>query len=144
MTNADRAAELIYSHMSSWDDETQATNATQALADAGLLMPDHFIDAERVREVIADWGDREVTSDAYTLYRQVLALLPAPALPRPEDVPTGEPWIVQHESGEWIGCRNNPGSRLSWFVIGRDYHDFDYCYDGDITLISRLVPEVKP
>ena len=40
MTNQERAADVIYSHMSSWDDEAQAMNATQDLDDAGLLMPD--------------------------------------------------------------------------------------------------------
>lgn len=40
-TNTERAAEVIYSYMSSWDDEAQATNAAQALTEAGLLMPDN-------------------------------------------------------------------------------------------------------
>lgn len=39
-TNAERVAEIIYSHMSSWDDEAQAVNATQDLAEADLLKPD--------------------------------------------------------------------------------------------------------
>lgn len=64
-----------------------------------------------------------------------------PALPRPEDVPEGEPWIVQHEDREWVGCRNDPGTRLPWLVIRRDESQFDYCYDTDITLVSRLVRE---
>ena len=38
-TNAERVAEIIYSHMSSWDDESQAVSATQDLAEAGLLKP---------------------------------------------------------------------------------------------------------
>lgn len=38
-TNAERVAEIIYSHMSSWDDEAQAVNATQDLVEAGLLKP---------------------------------------------------------------------------------------------------------
>src|SRR5699024_5997183 len=65
------------------------------------------------------------------------------SLPNPEDVPAGEPWIVQHEDREWVGCRNDTGTRLPWLVINRDAHDFSYCYDSDITLISRLVPEHK-
>lgn len=39
-SNAERVAEIICSHMSSWDDESQAVNAAQDLADAGLLKPD--------------------------------------------------------------------------------------------------------
>lgn len=62
--------------------------------------------------------------------------------PRPEDVPEGEPWIVQHEGVEGVGCRNEPESSLPWLLIRRDEHQFDYCYDTDITLVSRLVPEI--
>lgn len=65
-------------------------------------------------------------------------------LPRPEDVPEGEPWTVQYEGMEIIGCRNEPESTLPWLVIRRDGHQYDYCRDTEITLISRLVPEVKP
>ena len=105
MKNVERAIDAM-SDANDGFTEGDVHRMAQALADAGLLMPDHSFDAE--------------------------------------GVPAGEPWIVQHENGEWIGCRNNPGSRLPWFVIGKDYHDFDYCSDSDITLISRLVPEVKP
>lgn len=66
-----------------------------------------------------------------------------PALPRPEDVPAGEPWIVQHEGLEWVGVRAND-FRIPWSITnmdGLDYRDVD---DAEITLVSRLVPEDKP
>lgn len=42
-TNIERAAEVIYSQMSSWDQEAQAMSAARDLAEDGLLMPDDLI-----------------------------------------------------------------------------------------------------
>ena len=64
-------------------------------------------------------------------------------LPAPEDVPAGEPWIVRHEAWEWIGLRSRSQS-CPWSITRVDGLGYRDVSDSDITLISRLVPEVKP
>lgn len=218
-----------------------------ALAGARIIesLPDTVVDGDKLREVIADWGNREVTSDAYTLYRQVLALLPTPSLPTladmtpeereacqwmqaiydpdsgytdgtvviaqikddravimwddgssdtryhqhitplpgrprmvwpdeqateedmsiippeidtsgghddhvdmtPEDVPEGEPWVVEWYGLKWVGVRNgtNIGSSGTiWSLVSMEDSRTRWGHDSEITLVSRLVPEVKP
>lgn len=226
----------------------------RAAAEVIQSLPDQWIDADKLQEVIADWGNREVTSDAYTLYRQVLALLSTPTLPPlpkktmegvkwdgrkhhlaeavadwidiepyevvmiepgsgdsnikvwnprmneyrnvdssaliptgrkykltpdnsddtsvngaitkdsslkerldslfgydptgedlPEDVPAGEPWIVQHEGHEWVGTRESRVETVcSWALARLDGADYTVARDDEIALVSRLVPEVTP
>lgn len=63
-------------------------------------------------------------------------------LPRPEDVPEGEPWIVLWGGKRWVGVRADIPTR-PWSIVrmdGRDIHDVS---DSKIALISRLVPERK-
>lgn len=68
-----------------------------------------------------------------------------PRNPRPEDVPAREPWQVLSKSRRAIGYRRNDlGTRIPWVITYQGCMEFDYCYDSDITLVSRLVPEVKP
>lgn len=52
---------------------------TRAAAELIQSLPDTIVDGDKLRKVIADWDNRAITSDAYTLYQQVLALLPAPS-----------------------------------------------------------------
>ena len=51
---------------------------TYAAVEVIQSLPDAVVDCDKLRDVIAGWGNREVTSDAYTLYRKVLDLIPAP------------------------------------------------------------------
>lgn len=64
-TNAERAADLIYSHMSSWDDESQAANASQALAEADLLKPDLPAPAYEGSTTWYVPGENEWSTDTY-------------------------------------------------------------------------------
>ena len=65
-------------------------------------------------------------------------------LPRPEDVPAGDPWMVLSEGREAIGYRNDPGGSIPWVITYQDCLEFEYCYDSDITLVSRMAPESTP
>lgn len=54
-TNAERVAEIIYSHMSSWDDEAQAVRATQDLSNAGLLVSEDLIAEKQAHAELRAW-----------------------------------------------------------------------------------------
>lgn len=65
------------------------------------------------------------------------------ALPRPEDVPAGEPWIVLYGDQEWVGVRAKDHDFVPWSIVRMDGLDDNDVSDSDITLVSRLVPERK-
>ena len=68
-----------------------------------------------------------------------------PALPRPEDVPAGDPWLVKCGSHEWVGTRESRVEIVcSWALARLDGADYTVARDDEITLVSRLVPEVTP
>lgn len=68
-----------------------------------------------------------------------------PALPRPEDVPAGEPWKVLRDGHEWVGTREESRDNIyPWALARFDGADCGMANDVDITLVSRLVPEVTP
>lgn len=66
------------------------------------------------------------------------------SLPRPEDVPAGEPWIVLCGGKKWVGVRADDHGYYPWGIIRTDGLDYQDVADSEITLISRLVPEVTP
>lgn len=66
---------------------------------------------------------------------------PKSSLPRPEDVPAGEPWMVKCDGHKWVGIRADYDCR-SWSITRMDGVDYQDVPDSDITLVSRLVPEV--
>lgn len=61
-------------------------------------------------------------------------------MPRPEDVPAREPWIVRYDGKEWIGVRANEDG-LPWSLISMDGLTFRDVSDHFVTLVSRLVRE---
>lgn len=68
------------------------------------------------------------------------------ALPDPADVPKGEVWIVRLDGKEGVGVRSDPGSTLSqWKIESFDIHGDirGWYHDNRVTLISRLVPDVR-
>lgn len=68
-----------------------------------------------------------------------------PALPRPEDVPAGEPWLVKYDGHDWVGTRElEEETSWPWALARLDGADYSMARDSDITLVSRLVPEDKP
>ena len=65
----------------------------------------------------------------------------------PEDVPAGEAWIVTYLGDECVGVRNgtNIGSSGTiWSLASMEDTRTRWGHDSEITLVSRLVPEVKP
>lgn len=69
------------------------------------------------------------------------------SLPRPEDVPPGEPWIVRNEGcrDQWVGTRDDSGTTSwPWILVKIDGTDYALSQDVEVTLVSRLVPEVAP
>ena len=146
MKNLDLARE--WAEWSKAVDQGHPHTPATAAAEVILSLPDRWYDADKVREAIID---QIANYPQGTVGRHVaeeiagkLQTLLDPTQPRPEDVPAGEVWIVQHDDREWIGRRSDSWNKYPWLVIGRGHHDFDYCYDTDITLISHLVPEEKP
>lgn len=64
---------------------------------------------------------------------------------RPEDVPSGQPWLVEFEGDEWVGVRSpDHSANVPWVIIRMDGLNYGYVADFDITLISRMVPEPQP
>lgn len=67
------------------------------------------------------------------------------SLPRPEDAPPGQPWIVEYEGLQWTGVRKDtvgPG-HFPWMLTRMDGAFDDCASDIYVTLISRLVPETR-
>ena len=65
-----------------------------------------------------------------------------PTLPRPEDVPEGEPWLVEFDGKRWVGVHADILDR-PWSITRMDGLDYQNVADSEITLISRLVPQYK-
>lgn len=61
-----------------------------------------------------------------------------PTPPRPEDVPEGEFWLVEFDGKQDTAVRDLPGTEYPWWLM-RGYR----VSDKNITLVSRMVPEVK-
>lgn len=144
-SNRDKAAEII----TPWIDkewgypEDNAESAADALAAAGVLapdLPDEWVDAKELREMIDKLReDGHYVSE--NLADELEAILPTPPTPRPEDVPVGEPWLLEVDGRVAIGFRNDPETALCWMVMFRDDDDQAYLFDSDATLVARLVPE---
>ncbi|MGP9760930.1 hypothetical protein [Corynebacterium sp. AOP12-C2-36] len=62
------------------------------------------------------------------------------ALPDPADVPKGEPWLVTVSGAQGIGFRHGD-TMYAWGVAYEDGIDGED--DSSITLVSRLVPDVR-
>lgn len=60
--------------------------------------------------------------------------------PRPEDVPEGEPWIVECYGDRHVGTRD-PQESPHWALARMDGTDVTFAGDHQVTLVSRLVPE---
>ncbi|WP_291478459.1 hypothetical protein [Corynebacterium sp.] len=106
------------------------------LYDGGSLPPGMTV-AEGV-EHLARTFDR-LNPDLLTADRAPVTASSA-ALPDPADVPEGEPWLVEAGIDPGVGFRS-PG-RHPWAVAFKESRDVAVVKDTDITLISRLVPEV--
>lgn len=64
------------------DRHTLSQDTIDAAADLISSLPDTIVDGDKLREVLDKWEGRKITSDLYTLYCEVEALLPAPPAPR--------------------------------------------------------------
>ena len=64
----------------------------------------------------------------------------------PEDVPSGEVWLVKHldYTGQWVGTRNEATGGPIWSLAHTETTRTRFAHDHEITLVSLLVPEVKP
>lgn len=104
-------------------------------------LPDTIVDGDKLREITRNVEaatpgfPTEYQGKLRTLVRSLNTLLPAPA-PRPEDVPDGY-WLIRW----WGEEKPVPAEKVEgqWWVIGRT----TMLHAKDITLVSRLVPEVK-
>lgn len=63
------------------------------------------------------------------------------ALPKPEDVPANEPWLIEVDGKEAVGARYAGDSAWPWAVATLDGLFADEHDDNEITLIHKLVPE---
>ena len=63
-------------------------------------------------------------------------------LPSPEVVPAREPWIVEYCGERYVGVRD-PYESPHWAMAQMDGTDVYFADDFAVTLVSRLVPEVK-
>lgn len=64
------------------DRQALSQDTIDAAADLISSLPDTIVDGDKLREVLDKWEGRKITSDLYTLYCEVEALLPAPPAPR--------------------------------------------------------------
>lgn len=107
-TNFERAADLIYSHMSSWDGESQAMNATQALADAGLLMPE-------MREPDNDPSPHYLDGVIVALFGNAEAFVSIEEYDNLKVVPDGEE--------VYIALTHRAGNRMVYKTYGKYFND---------------------
>lgn len=63
------------------------------------------------------------------------------AVPRPEDVPPSEPWLIEVEGEKYVGTRHAGNTAVPWSVAALDGSFAGDYNDSEITLIHKLVPE---
>ncbi len=63
------------------------------------------------------------------------------ALPKPEDVPANEPWLVEADGQKAVGARYAGDSVLPWSFATLDGSFANDCNDSEVKLIHKLVPE---
>lgn len=125
---------------------TYITDDSRAAIKVIQSLPDQWIDAEKVREIIVHLrADMDFNPDLEPHVEALESLLAPPLPTRPEDVPAGEPWIVEHDGHEWVGARDDSGTtNYPWVLAKIDGTDYVLSQDVEVTLVSRLVPEDKP
>ena len=97
----------------------------------GVLI-DHMI--KKLDEVVdAEIVDEPETVDAPPAEKA--------ALPKPEDVPPNEPWLIEVADEKSIGTRFAGDSFAPWSVASLDGSFAGDDSDSDVTLIHKLVPE---
>lgn len=66
-------------------------------------------------------------------------------MPRPEDVHGGEVWLIRYEGKEYESFKAGGGNDPQpWIIRLKDKDDYWWLYNNEVTLVSRMVPEVTP
>lgn len=111
------------------------SQAEATLVDVASERDEARAEADRLKGQLR-WLRRRVHEDVTVCIDDAMTTLPDPA-----DVPQDEPWIVSYSNVTHIGVRTEENRTFPWRIIDGD--DTDQVHDRVITLVARLVPDVR-